>query len=286
MAILAASVNPGLLAQSSQAPPPAAEELRDQVGDRARSVQPSSQSPSTRPTRRHRFVLGVNAGAQALSESRTDILEFEQFAETGSFSARQTIGPEWLLDGGLALRLVGWLGVGLAVSYGQGHNVADLLAEVPHPFFFDFHREASAVAPGLAHEELAVHGQAQIWIPVSPAWRVTVGFGPTYFDAAQEVVTAITAVEIGFPFDDAEVTPRHTQRVRRTDVGYHVSVDVAYFGLRQLGFLSRFETLDHVGLGFLSRYSRGAARVSVAGAAQPELTLGGLHLTGGIRVGF
>ena len=228
---------------------------------------------SAQPADRHRFVLTANAGVYTPS-TRTDTVNFDLYAESGTITATQTIGPDPVFDGGAAVRLSRQVAVGVVLSHAQGRTDATIEAQVPHPFFFGFHREAQGIASGLMHRELGVHIQGQFWIPLSRSILLTLSGGPTYFNAAQDLVTDIIAAEVGFPFDEVEIGSHTTTRISKGALGYNVGVDVAYL-------LS-----DRIGLGFTTRYSRATAEVNLAGAVQQPLEMGGLHTVAGIRAWF
>ncbi len=226
------------------------------------------------PESSHRFVLTANAGIHALAASRTDTVNFDLHAETGTLETTQMIGPDPVFDGGAAVRLSRQTAVGVAVSYAQGRTDATIDALVPHPFFFGFHRQAQGTASDLAHREIGVHLQGQFWIPLSPSILLTLSGGPTYFNAARDLVMEITPVEVGFPFDEVDIGSHTTTRISKNALGYNLGVDLAYF-------LS-----DRIGLGFTARYSRATSDVDLGGAPQPPLELGGLHTVAGVRARF
>ena len=235
------------------------------------AVATTALAQATGPSR---FSLGLSVGGQTLPSARTDTTAFELFAETGRLRGTQTIGPDVVYDGAAAMRLTGWLGVGVATSFLQGRETAAITSEVPNPFFFDFHRTVTSNVPGLLHRELAVHPQAQFWIPLSSSLRFTFALGPTMFDGTQDIVTGMTTTETGFPFDEVNVESHTTERISVTDVGYNVSFDLSYFGARGLG------------VGFLARYSRATPSFALDGSFHPGIELGGLHLAGGLRYQF
>ncbi len=221
-----------------------------------------------------RFALDLNVGAQTLPSPRTDTTDFELFAESGNLMGTQTIGPDTVYDGAVAMRLAGWFGVGIAASFLQGRETATVTSAIPNPFFFDFHRTVTSSVPGLVHSELAIHPQAQFWIPLSSSLRFTFAFGPTFFDARQDIVTGLTTSESGFPFDEVSVESHTTDGISVNGVGYNVSFDLSYFVARSLG------------LGILARYSRATPAFVLDGSFHPAIELGGLHLAGGLRFKF
>ena len=221
-----------------------------------------------------RFVVAASAGVQTRSVTRTDTFSVELFAESGTVGGTQTVAPKTLVDAGLSMRVWERVGAGVAVSSTGVATSADLDALVPHPFFFDFRRMATASAQGLRHRQTALHINGQVWLPVGTSTLVTVSAGPSFFDASQDLVSGIVIQERGFPFDDVDIVGHTVERVSVSAIGYNIGVDVTYF------------LFERVGLGFVARYSRATATVELGGAPQPTLDLGGMQAAGGLRFRF
>ena len=81
-------------------------------------------------------------------------------------------------------------------------------------------------------------------------------------------------------------SPHASERISTSAFGYNVGFDLAFFGLRQLGFLETFEILDRVGMGFRLRFGRATPSVRFRGQFQPALELGGTHALAGLRLAF
>ena len=154
------------------------------------------------------------------------------------------------------------------------------------PFFFEFPRSVTGSAGDLTHRELAIHVQGQYRMPLGDPLSLLLFLGPTRFETRQELVAELTTAERGFPFDEVDIVSHTSQTVSVTGMGYNIGFDLTYFGLRQLGFLGRFEILDRVGVALMLRYSRAAPSVRFAGEFQPALELGGTHALGGLRLAF
>jgi len=234
----------------------------------------------------HRITVGANIGAHTGSASRTDVAEFSALREIGSVRGTQTIGPYTVFDGSGSTLVWKRLGVGLAVSHAGGKTTASVEAEVPHPFFFDFHRTATASATDLERRELIYHVSAQLAIPLGSSTRLTVLGGPSRFDASQDLVSGIETSEQGFPFDSVDIAASQVERLSVKSWGYHVGVDLAYHGLKNISMLSGSALFDHLGVGVLIRYSRSRPSIELRGVEQTLLELGSLHAVGGLRVGF
>ena len=234
----------------------------------------------------HRVTMSASGGAQTGVSTRTDVAQSIVNREVASTQGTQRLGRYAVLDVGASALVWKNLGVGLFVSRSQGEATASVEATVPHPFFFNFDRAVTASVPNLRHRELIYHLSAQLAIPIGESSRLTVLAGPSRFDASQDVVSGTETAEQGFPFDVIDVVGNQVQRLSVTSWGYHVGIDVAYFGLRNLGLLKRSALFDHVGVGVLVRYSRSQPAIELLGVPQPSLSLGSWHVGGGVRVSF
>ena len=76
------------------------------------------------------------------------------------------------------------------------------------------------------------------------------------------------------PFRIARVVSAEPRRHSASVTGYHVGVDAAFF-------LSR-----HIGLGGLVRFSRASVDFASEDGGLVPMDLGGVHLSGGLRVRF
>ena len=232
-------------------------------------------------------VVSANGGIQAHSSPRTDIVNFSLNQETGSLKATQTLGPYGVFDAGVSVRVWRQWGVGVAISGAGGQTNATLEAKVPHPFFFEFDRTATGSAEGLRYQELAFHVYGQFRIPLGTSTLLTLSVGPSFLKADQELVSGVTTDEHGVPFTQVSIVSRSIERFSTTTRGYNVGADLAYYGLRRFGVLKRFELLDHVGVGFMTRFSWAKPTIELLGVRQEHpLRVGALHAIGGVRVGF
>ena len=234
-----------------------------------------------------RLVVNANLGMQIQSSSRTDSVQFDLNRELGSLQATQTLGPYSVLDLGTTTRLWKGLGFGFAFSRAQGQSTASVESEIPHPLFFDFHRTATTSAAGLTHRELVYHLSANYGFTLGSSTLVTLSIGPSFFNASQEFVSAVEITELGYPFDEVDIAPGGLEEVSATGWGYNIGIDLAYFGLKNLGLFGSSDVLDHIGIGLLLRYSRSKPDVVLQGVQQQHaLQVGSLHKLGGIRLVF
>lgn len=233
-----------------------------------------------------RFVLSTNIGIQAQSASRTDVAAFDLNREVAMVRTSQSLGPYLVFDGGGSMRVWKRLGVGIAVSNAQGTATGTIEADLPHPFFFEFDRTATASRPGLSHHEVAYHAYGQFQVPLSTTTLLTLSAGTSHFDTSQELIAEIGTSERGFPFDDVDIVSTGVERVSATAWGYNVGLDLAYWGPR----FNPFQLLglpDRVGVGIGARYSWAKPELELRGRRLTRaLQVGVVHVVGGVRVAF
>ena len=230
-----------------------------------------------------RFIVGGSVGNQTATHQRLETVDFELFHEKGTFDSQYEISSGWVFDGGGSMRFWRRAGLGVFVSTFRTTSTATIKAQVPHPHFFGLPRVASGTASSLKRRELAVHVQGQYWLPVRN-WLLLTGFyGPTFFRVQQDQVAGIQTAE-EFPFEQVVMVGHSAVTASKTTIGYNIGFEATFLDLNDA---SEPDTiLDRLGLAFQLRYSRGTSPVQLKGSDQPALELGGLHVMGGIRVGF
>ena len=219
-------------------------------------------------------VVSLNGGLRALSQTRIDTVTFDLFAEEGEFGATQTIGPFPAVDVGYGRRLGSRYGIAVSGSFVQGTAIAAIDASVPHPFFFDFPREATGTSSRLRQREIGFHVSGQLRMPIPLGGLLIFSAGPTVFHVAQDFASGISTAERGFPFDDVDIRPTTVERQTITAIGYHAEFDAI------------FDVTSRYGVGVLARYSRASPGITLEGNAQPGLDLGRLQVLAGARIGF
>jgi|SoiMethySBSTD1v2_1073268.scaffolds.fasta_scaffold02870_20 outer membrane protein with beta-barrel domain len=194
-------------------------------------VAKSNQRPRT-PI--DRIFVSIDGVYQTGGEDFTDSKTFVRNAEDGSFATNYSVesGPAFNVSGGV--HLTQKLAVGVGVSRFSHSTPTSITASVPHPFFFDRDRALAGDIGGLTREELAVHVQARLVIPVSRRLQATVFGGPSFFRVTQDIVNDFTYTE-SYPFDTAALASTVTSSVNESALGFNVGADLSYFFTPQLG---------------------------------------------------
>lgn len=156
---------------------------------------------------------------------------------------------------------------------------------VPHPLQFNRPRTTTGDITDVRRREVGQHFMVGWNIStVAEARRrtatrgldFTLFAGPSIFVTDQLLVSNLMLAlekEV-FPFDELAFPGAQTQTVRENVMGYNAGVDMTW----------RFSR--NVGVGLLLRYSNGKKSFGATGAEPVDVTVGGLHAGGGLRVLF
>jgi hypothetical protein len=215
--------------------------------------------------------VSVNVGGQVtgttLDQSFTLTRIFEPMTVTASIEAKRAT----VIDAGAAYKLAGGFAVAYAYTSTTHTATADVSAQVPHPFFFNRPRSISGTAQ-IPEDGSANHISAAYIVPAGLV-EVTLLGGPTFFSIKQTLVTDVTYME-EYPYDTATFSSAPTTLVKENVTGYHVGADVAVKFAR------------HIGAGALLRFSRASTTLTAAAGNTVKYEVGGLQISGGLRLAF
>lgn len=219
-------------------------------------------------------LAGVNLGLQFINDAFMNRVIFRQYDETGFFDAHYHVSKHYSMDADIAVPVWKALGFGIAVSHVAEPTRADLDAQVPNPFFFNFPRTTEGVARSLKRREFGLHLQGQFWRFFGESFLLRVTWGPTIFAVRQDLVSQIVTRESSVDFDRVSLVNHRTRTVTVGGLGVNVGFDGTLF------------MTERVGLGFNMRHSNGKATVDVHDQTPTLLELGGIHAAGGLRFAF
>jgi len=220
-----------------------------------------------------RLFVDVNGGTQISTTDFEDNVVFTEFVEESDLNATHAVARGPIIDIGGGIRLWKGLALGAGFTRFDGGHDASVDARIPHPFFFDRHRSITGSAPNLARQERAVHVHVRWFAPVPGPVQIAVFAGPSFFSVKQDLVTAVNVTQ-SFPFDTASFVSAETHRHAASVTGYHLGADAAFFFSR------------HIGLRGLVRFSRASVDFTSEDGGLVPVDLGGVQLSGGLRVRF
>ena len=232
--------------------------------------------PALAQTGAERGALSISGGLQTATSGFSDSVRFDRALfgpEQGTLDTRYPGSDDALFDVGGSVRVWRNLAVGANVSWLTRETDADVAGQLPHPFWFDRPRSVSGTATGLARTETAVHVQALWVVPVGRSVAVTLFGGPTWFNAAQDLVSDIS-YEQAYPFDAATYSGANVGERSASAIGAHAGADVAYY------------FSDRIGVGGMVRFSRGSVEFDSADGRTVVSDVGGVHTSGGLRIRF
>jgi hypothetical protein len=219
-----------------------------------------------------RVYISVNGGVQTSDNTLAQSFPVQKNLEDAPIKANVDENGGTLFDAGAMVRLIGYFGMGFALSVVTHDADATVTASIPHPFFFNRLRSIEGTA-SMSRRETAAHIQAVFLVP-GPRLDVMVYGGPSLFTLRQTLVTDVTYSE-SFPFDTATFTGALTaEATSKTETGFHIGGDVAWKFTR------------NVGVGGMVRYARAQATLNATNNAPITVDVGGLQFGGGIRLAF
>jgi opacity protein-like surface antigen len=218
--------------------------------------------------------LGFNGLYQTSTLTFDEQTTFDLNQERATVSASHEIeaAPAWELSGGG--RVYKNLGFGFATSYFKHRNGAQIRAGLPHPFFFERPRAVSGEADGLRREEIAIHLDAMVLVPLTERFQITVFGGPSFFRLKQGLVAGVRFNE-EYPYDEAQfvgVTETLTEG-QWSKFAYNVGAEASVYFTQYLG------------VGVSVRHSDGDVEFDRA-AGPFEVKVGGTQVGAGLRVRF
>lgn len=234
-----------------------------------------------------RFLVTANLGIQAQSTPRTDIVNFKYGEELGEIRSSQTLGPYVSFDVGGSMRVWKQIGIGMSRAHAQGTATAMIEADVPHPMFYEWTRNARTSKAGLTHREVGYHIYGQLLLPISSSTLVTVSGGPSYFNASQELVAKVEPIERNPPwFETVQIVSSDIDKVTTGAWGYNAGFDLTYYRNNFLGNMG-LSGRRRIGFGVDMRYSWAKPPIKLRGQLQERgLQVGVVRVTGGIRIRF
>lgn len=220
-----------------------------------------------------RVLISVNAGFQPTKNDFTQTRSFTINVEPGTSTTSYKVSGVPLADVGFVVRLGSRFGAGLSGGGAALKGSGDISARLPHPLYFDKHREATGTSSNLDRTEISVHAQGAYWWPASDRLLIILSGGPSLFVVNQEFTTTVNYSE-QYPFDSATFTSVDLEKQRARRVGFNAGVDLTYQLSRRFG------------VGGLVRFSRAKVEFNKGQESKVSVNAGGVQAGGGIRILF
>lgn len=229
----------------------------------------AQQGPAQASTR---VFLGIDAGYQVTSTTFQTTATYPLNVEQATVSATYDVGPGVVVGARGGVRLWKHLAIGAGVANFTWNGTADVSATLPHPFYLNRHRQASATLDAFERRETMVSVEASWLIQAGPKLDIMVFGGPAFFRG-----TLTTAGEAeyseSYPYDEAALSDVDRERHTLSATGFSIGADVAYLFTKTIG------------VGGLLRVSRASGRPGSADTGS-TVDLGGVQASGGLRIRF
>jgi hypothetical protein len=218
-----------------------------------------------------RLALFLNGVAESSDFRVTESRSFPIFNETATldvnYRGRRRSGYEL----GALVRVHGPVGIVASAELLDSAPSATYRDRLPHPFFYDQHRELSGERPDLSWSERAIHVDPVLSLDFGPRLSVDAFSGVSLFFTETEVLDEVLYEEV-FPYDSLVSKGTRFRRMKARPLGYNVGVRAT---LRLLGVL---------GMNFGLRYSRAKVRLDLAEGRESHFDTGGLRFGAGLSI--
>jgi hypothetical protein len=281
MAAVVASISLGLvplaLARPRQQKAPA-EAPKKPVADPQKKAPPAptrKQAPAAVRKKQQppKFFVSGDGGYQAASSGFSAHMTFPLYGESATFTADAPDAGGAALAVRGAYRLHKNFFVGAGVTGFWSTRSADVLASLPHPFYFSRPRSVEGVASGLKRDEAMLAIEASYLVRMNARTDIQVFAGPAFFKVQADLPTSVNFTE-SYPYDTATFSSLQSSSVSDSAAGFTLGADVTHMLNRSIG------------VGGHVRFSRASATPSPASGQPTTITLGGLQAGAGLRFRF
>lgn len=174
-----------------------------------------------------RIYLNIGFGVESGSSDSNDSKQYTLYDEPATTTANTSWTSGSFFGGGIDIRLIKNLTVGIHYHQETNTSEAALSGSVPNPIFFNRPRSFTATAGGLFRRENATHVGIGWIVPIGTKLDVLVSGGPSFFRLEQDVVSEVVIAERGLPFTEVVVAPQISAQ-KRSMMGFNAGADVTY----------------------------------------------------------
>lgn len=217
--------------------------------------------------------VSVNGGTQVGSHTVSQAFSLPLYQEDADIFNDIDVSGGGVFDIGVAYRVAGPLWAGVSFSSVSRNVESELVAELPHPFFFNRPREVSGAISDLDSKERAIHISAAYLLPLSDKVDVAVFGGPSRLSTTQDLVTDVDYSET-YPYDTATLISATTTSASGSAWGLNVGADVTWR-------LSRI-----FAAGGLLRFTKASTTLVADPGNEADVDAGGLMVGVGLRMIF
>jgi hypothetical protein len=221
-----------------------------------------------------KILVNANFGAQSHSHTVVSSSSFTVYAEEATVSSTKSVDGTSLFDFSIGYRVRDNLAVGFGVSRARDTASAEMVARIPHPFFFNRFQEVRTTVDDLDRVEVGLHIQA-IWFPPLEEYlpenlKVALVVGPSFVKVRHALITSADV-----PAGTQNALPV-TENANGTAAGFSGGFDVSY------------PVTPLIGIGGFVRYSGGSTDLTTETdvVVAEDVKAGGLQMGAGVRLGF
>ena len=241
----------------------------------ALTVKPPDAKASAGPAGQQatRYFAGIGGGGQSLSPAFFDYVSYTQYDEAANFNSHYAIPRTSALDATLGLRVSQRFVLAAAFWHSSASPSANIAAQIPSWLAYGILRPSSTTRV-VGRTENDGHLQMTWLMPLSGHVDLSLFGGPSLFYVRQELVSAPLTLQESYPFDTVGIAANTTVTKSRAAIGLNAGADVTVMVWR------------YFGVGFGGRYTRAWMSMSSAATGPIDMRVGGVQVSGGLRVRF
>lgn len=221
-----------------------------------------------------RYFVGIGGGGQSAPGAFADNVGFLIYDENAQYQTYYAPRKASALDATLGMRLTPHFILAVAFWHSTSLPNASISAVIPHPFSYNTPRPTSAAGLSVGRTENDGHLQLTWLMPLSSRVDLSIFGGPSLFYVRQNLVSGDLTLRESYPYDTVAISSFRTATKSKATIGANAGMDLTVIVWRNLG----------VGVG--GRYARGSTTVASADSGTVKMQLGGVQVSGGLRMRF
>jgi opacity protein-like surface antigen len=219
-----------------------------------------------------RLFLRVGGAYTSKAVSYGNSWGFDLYYEQGRVAESYSLDSSGLtIDAGIGFYVIPNLGLELSFVPASGKISGAFDAAFPHPFYFDFYREAQWENSGLKFSSPELNLNLIARFEITPKLQAYLSGGGTYFLGVEiESLESIGYDEVAYPYSEISVTPEYATYKQKV-FGFNGGAGLDFFFTGNIGLNANF------------RYTVGEAKIAVEGA-EYAIKAGGIRASLGLKV--
>ncbi|MEW6457308.1 MAG: SH3 domain-containing protein [Acidobacteriota bacterium] len=219
------------------------------------------------------FFVFFTGGYNINSISFKDEWQFFHDQEYGPFSGAYEGSPGAIFEAGAGFKFTPSLGIFVSYEPFSGKNSGDFSAGIPHPFYFNKHRNMSWENKSIKYTESAINFDFIFSLNPQSTISFSLFAGGTYFNVSTELVDKFYWSQ-SYPYDSVTYSSSEMKSYSVSPFGFNGGVVIDIF------------FIENVALNIIAKYTVGSASIKTESGSEITFNAGGARGGVGLKVIF